>query len=237
VTTLPCPTCGPTTATDGYCDTCGLLVGAPAGSPAGVAGDPATGTSSDGSTSPAGTDCPNCGTPGDSKQRFCEDCGYDRKTGKVPDLAAAAPVTTSSAASSVTSSTTPAAEWTATVTADRVYFDANDIDGVEFPVAYPEKQFVLTGTQMLIGRRSASKGVNPEMDLSAPPVDPGISHSHALLTRDTTGIWLLSDPGSTNGTYVNSNPTALTPGQTLKLTDGDQIHVGAWTTITVHAPA
>jgi pSer/pThr/pTyr-binding forkhead associated (FHA) protein len=50
-------------------------------------------------------------------------------------------------------------------------------------------------------------------------------------------VWLLSDLGSTNGTYLNDEPNPLSAGQTRPLKDGDEVHVGAWTTITVHAPA
>jgi pSer/pThr/pTyr-binding forkhead associated (FHA) protein len=86
-----------------------------------------------------------------------------------------------------------------------------------------------------IGRRSASKGTNPEIDLA--DTDPGVSHSHALLTLSVDGVWLVSDLGSTNGTYLNDEPSPLTAGQTRALKDSDQVHVGAWTTITLHAPA
>jgi hypothetical protein len=127
--------------------------------------------------------------------------------------------------------------WTATVSADRAYFDANAIDGVEFPPHCPDRTFTLPAPQVRIGRRSVSKGTDPEMDLSAQPLDPGISHSHALLTVSTDGTWLVSDLGSTNGTYLNDAPTPLAPGQSRPLADGDRVHVGAWTTITVHAPA
>ena len=46
----------------------------------------------------------------------------------------------------------------------------------------------------------------------------------------------VSDLGSTNGTYLNGEQQPLTGGQTRALKDGDQVHVGAWTTITLHAP-
>jgi pSer/pThr/pTyr-binding forkhead associated (FHA) protein len=49
-------------------------------------------------------------------------------------------------------------------------------------------------------------------------------------------VWLVSDLGSTNGTYINDEPHPLTAGQSRSLTDGDRVHVGAWTTITLHAP-
>jgi FHA domain len=188
-----------------------------------VAGPPAASTAPSPPAGPARA-CPSCGTPGAGAARFCEDCGYDYSTGKVP--VPAAPVAAPAGA-----------PWTATVTADRAYFDANDLDGVEFPAQYPERTFTLVGPQVRIGRSSTSKGLHPEVDLSAAPLDPGVSHSHALLTRNQAGVWLLSDLGSTNGTYLNGGTEPLAVGQLVSLTDGDRVHVGAWTTITVHAPA
>jgi hypothetical protein len=47
----------------------------------------------------------------------------------------------------------------------------------------------------------------------------------------------VSDLGSTNGTYLNDEQKPLTAGQTRSVGDGDRVHVGAWTTITLHAPA
>jgi pSer/pThr/pTyr-binding forkhead associated (FHA) protein len=53
-------------------------------------------------------------------------------------------------------------------------------------------------------------------------MDPSVSTTHAKLQlRD--GVWVLSDLGSTNGTYVEGEPvtgeTALTPGTTLRFGD------------------
>jgi hypothetical protein len=227
VSTYTCPK-GHASTTDDFCDECGAKIG---GSPVPPTAAPTAATAvfaaPTAAAKPAGTGaiCPHCGTPQAGTDRFCEDCGYDHTTGKVP--AFGPPVTGAP-------STRP---WTATVTADRVYFDANAIDGVEFPPHCPERTFTLPAPQVRIGRRSASKGTDPEMDLSAQPLDPGISHSHALLTMDVTGVWQVSDLGSTNGTYVNDEATPLTAGQSRPLADGDRVHVGAWTTITVHAPA
>ena len=160
--------------------------------------------------------CPHCGTPRSGSARFCEDCGFDHSTGRVPQ--ASAPM---------------AGEWTATVAADRDYFDANAVEGVEFPAGVTPRVVPLPAPQVRVGRRSVSKGTSPELDL---PDDPGVSHNHALLTLNIEGVWLVSDLGSTNGTYVNDEETPLTAGQSRTLKDGDQVHVGAWTTITLHAP-
>ncbi|MEU4428027.1 FHA domain-containing protein [Actinoplanes sp. NPDC024001] len=197
-----CPK-GHTSAESDFCDTCGARIDA---------------TTVAAPADEKGPACPHCGTP--RTARFCEDCGFDHNTGRVPQLSAAP----------------PAGDWTATVFADRAYFDLNETDGVVFPADAPQRTVTLPAPQVRIGRRSASKGTDPELDLSAPPADPGVSHSHALLTLNIDGVWLVSDLGSTNGTYVNDEDRPLGAGQSRALKDGDQVHVGVWTTITLHAP-
>ena len=65
------------------------------------------------------------------------------------------------------------------------------------------RRFTLTGTRLRIGRRSAARGVEPEIDLSGPPADPGISRLHALLLPAPDGTWALLDLGSANGIWLN----------------------------------
>ncbi len=53
-------------------------------------------------------------------------------------------------------------------------------------------------------------------------VDPSVSTTHAKLQR-RDDVWVLTDLGSTNGTFVEGEPvtgeTALTPGTTLRFGD------------------
>jgi hypothetical protein len=132
-----------------------------------------------------------------------------------------------------------AAEWTAVVTADRAYFDSvvaaagPDAAKLEFPVYCPERRFRLTAPEMRIGRRSVSRGLAPEIDLTGPPLDPGVSHMHAVLMVDADGSWAVLDPGSSNGTQVNGGDIAS--GVRVPLRDGDRVCVGAWTVLTIHA--
>jgi hypothetical protein len=249
VTTYTCPK-GHASSTDDFCDTCGAKIGGtmpitlpaavstPSGGASPVSAPPAT------SRPAGGAPCPNCGTPRTGNWRFCEDCGFDHTTGKVPTVdsePATAPLATGGVATGGSAGGGPAGrpvtgQWTATVGPDRVYFDANAIEGVEFPADAGTRTVGLPPPQVRIGRKSRSKGTDPELDLSAEPLDPGVSHSHALLTLNIDGVWLVSDLGSTNGTYVNDEAKPLTAGQTRTLADGDRVHVGAWTTITLHAP-
>jgi hypothetical protein len=131
-----------------------------------------------------------------------------------------------------------AAAWTAVVAADRVYYDrmrdasGPDADDIVFPAYCPERRFQLTDHEVQIGRRSPSRGLDPEIDLTGPPLDPGISRLHAVLIPTENGGLAIIDPGSANGTEVNG--TEITPGQQIPLNDGDHISLGAWTVIAVH---
>jgi pSer/pThr/pTyr-binding forkhead associated (FHA) protein len=125
------------------------------------------------------------------------------------------------------------------VAADRTYFDRVKADsgdeaaGIEFPAYVPERRFPLAAPEMRIGRRSPSRGLDPEIDLTGPPTDPGISRLHAVLIATPDGGWAVIDPGSANGTQVNG--ADIPTGEQIPLNDGDRIAVGAWTTITVHS--
>jgi hypothetical protein len=128
--------------------------------------------------------------------------------------------------------------WTAVVFADRAYHESvqaasgPDAASVPFPGYYAERRFRLTGSQMRIGRRSVSRGIDPEIDLTGPPADPGISRLHAVLIAVPDGSWAVLDPGSANGTLVNG--TEIPTGVQVPLRDGDLINLGGWTAISVH---
>ena len=132
----------------------------------------------------------------------------------------------------------PLATWTAVVGADRAYYDqVQAVTGpegaaVDFPSFCAERSFQLVGGQMRIGRRSVTRGLAPEIDLTGPPADPGISRLHAVLIAGADGNWAVLDPGSANGTLVNG--TEITIGEQVPLDDGDRINLGAWTAITIH---
>lgn len=162
-------------------------------------------------------------------------------TAPIPSLSTPLPTTAASVIRPSGATAPPVstrAMWTAVVAADRVYYDlmqaASGGDSVEipFPSYCPERRFQLAGAEMRIGRRSPSRGLEPEIDLTGPPTDPGISRLHAVLIATTDG-WAILDPGSANGTQVNG--TDMPTNQQIPLRDGDRISLGAWTTITVHS--
>jgi pSer/pThr/pTyr-binding forkhead associated (FHA) protein len=267
-----CPN-GHDSASDDFCDVCGMRIGSPSpGSSPVASGHAAPGGAPDSwpapGPGPASADepCPNCGTP--RTGQFCEACGYNfagprfspgtpppgpgtggySRSQPVPPAPAgpAPPATTLSppaqqpaaAAPSMSSFPYPQATWTAVVGADHAYYErVQAVTGPEgaavtFPSYYAERRFQLVGNQMRIGRRSVSRGLAPEIDLTGPPADPGISRLHAVLIATPDGNWAVLDPGSANGTLVNGAEIGV--GDQIPLHDGDRINLGAWTAITVH---
>jgi hypothetical protein len=165
---------------------------------------------------PAGvTACPACQAP--ITGRFCEECGHDSSV----------PAPSPSAVQSII--------WTAVVAADRKFYErvlaGGGPDTVEFPEFFPERRITVRDNA-LIGRRNRDQGVDPEIDLGIHPVDRGVSTQHAVLRVRDSGL-TVTDLGSTNGTSLNDSDDFLVNGKEIQLSDGDRVHVGAWTTITV----
>ncbi len=133
----------------------------------------------------------------------------------------------------------PGTNWSITIGPDREYFMAMmqrsgpEAAGLNLPAYSPEQQRPLTGNQITIGRRRHSTGDTPDIDLSVPPEDPGVSHQHAMLVQQPDGSWAVVDQNSTNGTTVNGGEEPIQPFVPVPLQDGDRVHVGAWTTIRV----
>ena len=127
--------------------------------------------------------------------------------------------------------------WTAVVTADRDYYESvsavNDSDtaSISFPGDVAERRIPLSGGEIRIGRRSVSRGIEPEIDLSIPERDPGVSRLHAKLVPAPDGSWTVIDLGTENGITVNGRD--VPPGDSVPLHPGDRIHLGAWTKITI----
>jgi len=204
------PTCveGHSSKAADYCDVCGAPIGSAAAQPV----SPASGEAKA---------CPACGMP--VSGRFCEACGHDSA---LPEPSAT--VAPAAVAKSV--------GWTAVVNADREFYERvlaqGGPDTVEFPQFFPARRIALQSDTTLIGRGNAKQGVEPEIDLGIHPADRGVSTQHAVLRLRDSGL-TVTDLGSTNGTSLNGSNDRLTEGEETPLADGDRIHVGAWTTITI----
>lgn len=170
----------------------------------------------------AATSCPACGAS--ISGRFCESCGHDSALPAPPKMEAA-----SSAAEIQV-------QWTAVVAADKEYYKRviarGGPDTVEFPEVFPERRIRLYDNT-LIGRGNRRQGIEPGIDLGINPIDRGVSTQHAVLQLRDSGL-TITDLGSTNGTSLNDSDDLLANGVETALADGDRIHVGAWTTITVN---
>ncbi|MBT2444725.1 FHA domain-containing protein [Streptomyces sp. ISL-36] len=133
----------------------------------------------------------------------------------------------------------PPRNWSAFIGPDRDYFMAMmqrsgpEATGLNLPAYSPEQHLPLQGNQISIGRRRHSTGESPDIDLSVPPEDPGVSHQHAVLVQQPDGSWAVVDQNSTNGTTINGAEEPIQPYVPVPLQDGDRVHVGAWTTITI----
>jgi hypothetical protein len=237
------PTCpaGHQSGDDEFCDVCGREMGgpAPAAASSGAATEAAPTAQPD--LPPEGATCQACGAA--LAGRFCEACGHDSLATPPPTAATVpAPVPASATATPASGVATPAAPaaWSATVSADRAYFDSvmavegPDSGGIKFPPYCPDRHFPLQGKQVSIGRQSRSRGIDPDIDLTGPPEDPGVSHLHALLLAQDDGTWSVVDLDSANGTSVNDEPDPMAPNTPRPLVEGDRVYLGAWTRITLH---
>jgi hypothetical protein len=227
-----CPKGHQSTAAD-YCDECGTPIGA---APTPVPAPPPAPAQPEAEAEPGGEPCPECATP--RTDRFCEVCGHDflAQPARAGSVAQSLPVRGAEAPAAPTTPKT----WRIVVSADRAFYErmqagaVPDADPVTFPVYCPQRQFAITGPEVLIGRRSRSRGIEPQVDLTGPPEDAAVSHMHALLVATPDG-WNLVDLDSTNGTYLNDTDEQVPANQPVPVGDGDRIHVGGWTTLTLQA--
>ena len=252
MSTFTCPNGHVSTSSD-YCDTCGAPIGSSLAPDASSSSAPSSAPAESGSaavnagsgTTSASQPCPNCAVANLADALFCEACGYDFTTGTMPRSATstnqldlgfppggAAP---SPSTSSVAGSVAPlvAVDWVAEVWVDPDWYADQESDepcpSPGLPVVVP-----LRTQSLMIGRRSKSRNINPEIECAS---DVGVSRRQAQLTTDGQRWWV-EDLQSSNGTYVGAAsgplPTeALPAGQRRELAADDRIYLGAWTRIVV----
>ncbi|WP_392390956.1 FHA domain-containing protein [Nocardioides sp. LHD-245] len=253
-----CPS-GHESASDDYCDVCGLPITAGGGAPApdGLAAPSApSGTPAPGAAEPAApaapttAECPNCQAANPPNALFCEACGYDFTTGSMPrpvtpsvldlgtpagaDDAGTADAHRPSAPAVETSLAPPLTDaWVAEVWIDPDWYaDQESTDPL--PSAGVPTVVLLKTTSVLVGRTSRSRGIHPDIDLGT---DNGISRRHCQLTTDGSRWWV-EDLGSSNGTYLGSAvgplPTDPVPvGEKREIAPDARVYLGAWTRIVV----
>ncbi|TNM42819.1 FHA domain-containing protein [Nocardioides albidus] len=249
-----CPS-GHDSASDDYCDVCGLPIPAGGGTPAPDAVEAPPPPPQDAPpAAPSTAECPNCQATNPPNALFCEACGYDFTTGSIPrpitpsvlDLgvpagsddpgtAEAAKPTTGAPAGPAGGSIAPPLTdaWVAEVWIDPDWYaDQESTDPL--PSAGVPTVVLLKTTSILVGRTSRSRGIHPDIDLGS---DNGISRRHCQLTTDGTRWWV-EDLGSSNGTYlgtaVGSLPkTPLPAGEKREIAPDARVYLGAWTRIVI----
>jgi hypothetical protein len=204
---------GHESAADDYCDQCGIRLDHPDRPEPRARG-------SDGPPAEPVIRCPACGDPNESKGRYCENCGTDLEHVVAAQSQPPSPMDSPPG-------------WELQIACDRNYFDRVDAGGLEFPESVRDRTLSLTGDRIVVGREGTPQPGEQAVDLSAPPADAGISRRHALFVRQPDGGWTIVDCHSTNGTYLNDSSEPISSEQPVGVEDGDQIHLGAWTTLTL----
>ncbi len=207
--------------------------------------------------------CPDCAAPRESEQHvFCEVCGYNFATRAAgsgppssyvpaptvnsPSAEPALPLArgpadpaildvpggpatqaTPAPAHSDSTSVAAAARWELTMTVDANLYGTPNPDA---PKDQPPRKFRLFDRETLIGRAGTDRRVQVPVQ-----GDPGVSRRHVLLLEGPSGLLLLRDLNSANGTRVDG--VDVLPGVDTSLHDGAVIAIGAWTSILITAIA
>lgn len=230
-----------------WCSVCGerldegdpSTTGPAATPPAATPGATSTAEMPPASTSTAtGPTCSNCGVSAHADDVFCESCGYDFASGTLPVAVAPAPTAAPDAARAPDESAgANRTSLVVTISIDADFFGATTADvELTLPDPLPESvELTLVGSRNLVGRRSESRGILPEIDVQALTGDPGVSSRHLMFERSNADTWSFTDLGSTNGTYLSAEASAdpITPGTEFPITDAMTLWLGAWTRLDI----
>jgi hypothetical protein len=115
----------------------------------------------------------------------------------------------------------PGTRWEVVISADQERFESLAAAGLEFPEDFEPRTLELDG-ELRVGRGAPA-------DIA----DPAVSRGHLTLERRPDGSYVLVDNSSTNGTWVNDAHEPIEANVQVPLADGDRIHFGAWTTLTL----
>ena len=178
--------------------------------------------------------CPECGAARDQTEVvFCEICGYNFATGARGEIPVM-PQPVSSPIDPPPQIATPAPQppassqqWTIEISVDPSLHEPGSPDP---PADFAATTVNLKSGASLIGRRSAARAIDPEIDLSC---DTAVSHRHALVEINADGAAFLRDIGAANGTKLNGRQ--IEPLKDHPLTYGDTITLGHWSRLVLKA--
>lgn len=151
----------------------------------------------------------------------------------VPPSVPSAPATPSSPAAPAAPAEDAALTWVAEVWIDPDWYATQESDepcpSAGMPAVVPLRE-----KSNLVGRRSTSRNIHPQIDCGT---DHGVSRRHAQLTTDGQR-WFAEDLQSSNGTYIAPAgaplpTTPITAGQRIEFREGDRVYVGAWTRLVI----
>lgn len=235
-----------------YCSECGAKIGPPAAAStlnSKVAANP---------QSPQPEEiCPDCGTPRTPNARFCEVCRHDflgctngttenkaavsqnasaiqppqavQNAETQPPISEAPPVSTGSVPDAVPKDEIIIGEkLNIVISVDKNRYAQNsDVSNIKPDSA--DRVFPLDLDENLVGRRSVTKNIYPEIEIN----DPGVSHRQLKFIKQPDGTFAVLELGSANGTEYNG--AQLEPGIAVPIKAGDVFAIGLWTVFKVVA--
>lgn len=177
--------------------------------------------------------CPDCNAPHDNDSgNFCEICGYNFLTGAHGELAPINLTPINNVTAEEIKKTTE------NIISNPVYSSLELLITIDPALREPDSPpaptdrspitLRLDKENNLIGRTSELKGIHPEIALD---FDDAVSRRHALIIKQTNGIFVLRDIDSANGTKLNN--VELQPMLDVPIKNGDEITLGHWTRIVV----
>ncbi|MDP4089704.1 MAG: FHA domain-containing protein [Bacillota bacterium] len=196
--------------------------------------------------------CPDCGTPRVGGARFCEVCRHDfleNKTGVAEVIVASkktsidqkpskadtkaaisiisgipsvGPLSNSDSKTSFENMPVIPVKLNIVISVDK---EKAVNCGIETSIKpdVTDRVFPLDLDENLVGRRSANRGIYPEMEVN----DPGVSHRHLKFIKQPDGNFGVLELQSANGTELNNMP--LEPGIITTVKAGDELSIGIWT--------
>ena len=232
-----CPDCGANSTDLEFCSDCGGSMTSST-APAALILQPGSPTMT----------CPVCSELRDSEStRFCENCRYDfvdqKPYSPPPDqvepepepedydsppvqiapVQVIAPIATPVVLVPQLDSLDGCLKWELLCKVDQSLCQPGD----PTPTDFADKTYPVLFDENLIGRRSDSKNIHPEIIIN----DPGVSRRHALLKRHPNRTLTIIDLGSENRTIINGKEIPFNTETPLK--NGDELVLGCWTRVTV----